>query len=159
MADSGAMVSATTHRREEEGEEQPAKACAAPEEKEQTEQQMAAPSEGRTVRGRCSCVRPPPPCSYFHTLPLTVGSLPELRKPLPYQRCPCIRCTYELGPVIGKGNDGQVMRAVNLETGKRVAIKIMRRRCNPDDDMSEASSRTWCVPPKFTDHCAFRVTT
>jgi len=84
--------------REEEGEEQPAKACAAPEEKEQTEQKMAAPSEGRTVRGRC---------------------------------------TYELGPVIGKGNDGQVMRAVNLETGKRVAIKIMRRRCNPDDDMSE----------------------
>jgi len=48
-----------------------------------------------------------------------------------------LRCTYELGPVIGKGNDGQVVRAVNLETGKRVALKIMQRRVNPDDNLSE----------------------
>lgn len=47
------------------------------------------------------------------------------------------RCTYELGPVIGKGNDGQVVRAVNLETGSRVALKIMQRRVNPDDNLSE----------------------
>ena len=47
------------------------------------------------------------------------------------------RCTYEVGPVIGKGNDGQVVRAVNMESGKRVAIKIMRRRYNQDDGMSE----------------------
>lgn len=47
------------------------------------------------------------------------------------------RHTYEIGALIGKGNDGQVVRAVNLETGKRVALKIMRRRCNQDDGMSE----------------------
>ena len=62
--------------------------------------------------------------------------------------------------MIGKGNDGQVMRAVNLETGKRVAIKIMRRRCNPDDDMSEASSRLLVrSPANLTDHPVFRVIT
>jgi len=47
------------------------------------------------------------------------------------------RHTYEIGAIIGKGNDGQVVRAVNLETGKRVAMKIMRRRCNQEDGMSE----------------------
>lgn len=52
------------------------------------------------------------------------------------------RCTYEVGPVIGKGNDGQVVRAVNMESGKRVAIKIMRRRYNQDDGMSEADYMT-----------------
>ena len=56
-----------------------------------------------------------------------------------------LRCTYELGPVIGKGNDGQVVRAVNLETGKRVALKIMQRRVNPDDNLSE-------VFPRLTTH-------
>jgi len=43
------------------------------------------------------------------------------------------RHTYEIGAVIGKGNDGQVVRAVNTETGKRVAMKIMRRRHNQEE--------------------------
>jgi hypothetical protein len=132
------MVYATT-RRDEDGEEQPAQACAAPEEKDLANEKMA-PSEGRTVRGRRrrhiphapSCVRTAyTPDSGTVAWPPQASSVPR--------ESPLFRCTYELGPVIGKGNDGQVMRAVNLETGKRVAIKIMRRRCNPDDDMSEVT--------------------
>merc|ERR1719271_2196137 len=49
------------------------------------------------------------------------------------------RYAYELGAMIGKGNDGQVVRAVNLETGKRLAIKIIKRAQNQiqEDILSE----------------------
>lgn len=47
------------------------------------------------------------------------------------------RYSYELGAVIGKGNDGTVVRAVNMETGVPVAIKILNRRYNQEDGMTE----------------------
>ncbi len=54
--------------------------------------------------------------------------------------CTVRSATYEIGAVIGKGNDGQVVRAVNIETEKCVAIKIMKRKVNLDDGMSEVLS-------------------
>lgn len=48
------------------------------------------------------------------------------------------RQAYEMGVIIGKGNDGQVIRAKNVESGQRCAIKILPRRYNQEDGMSEA---------------------
>jgi len=133
-------------RQADSGEEHPAEACSASDEADRANEKLTAPSEGRTVRGR--------QVYSFLILKHTAchSAWPETKDETNLLFV-VDRCTYELGPVIGKGNDGQVLRAVNLETGKRVAVKIMRQRLNQDDNMSEVKS-----PPPQVTAIRFRIT-
>eukprot|EP00658_Telonema_sp_P-2_P078070 TRINITY_DN7225_c0_g1_i4.p1 TRINITY_DN7225_c0_g1~~TRINITY_DN7225_c0_g1_i4.p1 ORF type:complete len:169 (+),score=36.86 TRINITY_DN7225_c0_g1_i4:181-687(+) len=48
---------------------------------------------------------------------------------------------YQLGSTIGKGNDGTVVRAINVTTGKPLAIKITnRKRHNSESGCTEADN-------------------
>lgn len=47
---------------------------------------------------------------------------------------------YQLGSTIGKGNDGTVVRAVNVTTGKPLAIKVTHKNRNKECASSEAEN-------------------